>query len=335
MKTVSAVMVFHKTTPYFEPAVRSVLEQTWGDLELVLVSNGSEGGLSVLGQLATDSRVRIVQLPRNLGIPGGLEVGLAAARGEFAMLLDYDDIALPQRAERQVAALRADERLGLVSSQVDIINARSAVMRRDFSLLQSEEQQRYLRFSMPVVTPAFSGRLAAFRAYRHRPEFHWASDYDQVTRIVEHWRIGAVPEVLTHYREHQQQTTVQRRDEMLLEIALVRLLTARRRAGRSEGFQEVVGWLQEWRGSRPQTFYPKLADRFRAEGFSDLAVYHARRTLIFDRRPASLAWALSILFNALRCRPLRPTYLLNLFFRGPIAALRLHPNIWSGVSSSL
>ena len=114
MPQVSVLMVFHRVTPFFEPAVRSVLEQTFDDLELVLVDNGTGLPVKALGELGADPRVHWVRLPCNEGIPSGHNAGVAAARGEFIALQDYDDIALPHRLERQVATLRADPGIGLV-----------------------------------------------------------------------------------------------------------------------------------------------------------------------------------------------------------------------------
>jgi len=147
-----------------------------------------------------------------------------------------------------------------------------------------------------------------------------------MARIAEVWRVGGVPEVLTQYRQHQGQTTVQRRDEMLLEICAARLLTARRRASRAEDFAGVMTVLDDWRGLPPEEFFPRFAAWFLREGFADQAVYHARKGLAFRRGPLALARAGRVLAAALRLQPPRAIFLLHLFFRGPIHALHLHPN---------
>jgi hypothetical protein len=319
-------MVFHRDTPFLRPAIASVLGQSFRDLELVLVDNGCGTALAALGDAGRDPRVRLIRLPENLGIPLGLGAGLAEVKGEFVTLLDYDDIALPNRVARQVEALRADARLGLVSSMVDLIDEHGTVMRRDFSLLRSDEQQAYMRFAAPVVTPAFSGRRAAFWQFPHRVGFKWCSDYDQLARISEAWRVVGLPEVLTQYRQHASQTTVRRRDEMLLEICGARLLTSRRLASRTEDFAGVMAVLDGWRGLPPGDFFLKFAHWFLNEGFADQAVYHARKALAYCRNSRTFAEVGGVVAGALRQEPGRAGFLLHLLGRGPVHALHLHPN---------
>lgn len=328
MPAVTALMVFHRLPPFFPLAVRSLLEQSLADLELVLVNNGCDpaAAAAALGGAADDRRIRWVHRPENDGIAAGFNAGLAEVRGEFVLLLDYDDLALPDRAARQVEALRADPRLGFVSSQVEMIDAAGAFVRRGFAVLRPAEQQAYLRFAPPAVNPTLCGRTAAFRQFPYRDTFKCCMDYDQMTRIGEVWGSAAVPAVLTRYREHGEQTTVRRKHEMQLEACAIRLLTARRRAGRAEGFAEVAAGLEAWRGREPGEFFRDFAVWCDREALGEQAVYHARKWFAARRDPAALAGALRVLARALRREPSRAGFLLHLFTRGPVRALRLHPN---------
>jgi GT2 family glycosyltransferase len=83
MPVVSVVMYFHRVTPFLQPAVRSVLGQTFTDCELVLVDNGVGISAAALGESGRDPRVRLISLPRNVGIAGGHNAAVAAAQGEY------------------------------------------------------------------------------------------------------------------------------------------------------------------------------------------------------------------------------------------------------------
>ena len=115
MPVVSVIMACHRVTPFLRPAVRSVLAQTERDLELILVDNGTGAGLEPLAQDGADPRVRLVTLGTNRGIAAAHNAAVALAAGEFIALLDHDDLMLPRRLEKQIAALRASPGLGLVN----------------------------------------------------------------------------------------------------------------------------------------------------------------------------------------------------------------------------
>ena len=76
-------------------AVRSVLGQTSGDLELVVVDDGSVDGTGDILAATDDARLRVVRNAEPLGLAGALNVGLDDARGRYVARMDADDIALP------------------------------------------------------------------------------------------------------------------------------------------------------------------------------------------------------------------------------------------------
>jgi len=322
---VSVVMVFHRLNPFMAEAVGSVLNQTFRDLELILVDNGTGLGAEALGEGALDPRVRFVRLPRNEGIPTGHNAGIAAAQGEFVTLLDYDDVALPTRVERQVAALRADPRLGLVSCRAERINEHGTVLGPEFSLVGEDAQRDYTRYAAPVVTPAYTGRREVFAALPYRAEFPLAADFDFLARVAERWTMGAVPEVLLRYRWHAAQTTQQKAAEIERSLCAIRLLTARRRAAREEDLPSLSAWLTAGLQSRSASCR-QCAQLCLAEKLPALAAYHARRVFVLERTAANLAWAGRLALRALvQARGSERRLAARLFLMGPVRAHRLRP----------
>ena len=105
-------MPVHNGEPFVGEAIASVLGQTLGDLELVIVENGSSDGSVETARAAAraDARVRVVEHPRPLGIVGAGNAGMAAARAPLVARHDQDDVSHPRRLERQVAALEREPR---------------------------------------------------------------------------------------------------------------------------------------------------------------------------------------------------------------------------------
>ena len=325
MPVVSVVMYFHRMTPFLQPAVRSVLEQTLTDLELVLVDNGVGISAAALGASGRDPRVRLISLPHNLGISGGHNTAVAAARGEFIALLDSDDIALPQRLERQVAALRAEPRLGLVSSRAQQIDDTGAVIGTEFSLGGEVEQRVFTAYTNAAPAPSYTGRADVFRRLPFREQFTFAADYDFLARAVEICPMRGVPDILLHYRRHASQTTTAHYQAQMTSACMIRLLTARRRAGRDENLDAVVTALRD--GTTPdrdlREVYRYFAEISLAENFPLLAVYHARKALSVRRTPADCGWAIRVVRRACRRTDSGCSILIRMFLGGPLRAHRL------------
>lgn len=321
MPVVSVLMVFHRDTPFLRPAIASVLAQTWTDLELVLVDNGTGLTSDALGEAGRDPRLRWLRLPRNEGIPGGHNAGVAAARGEFIVLLDHDDLALPRRIERQIGLLRQDPQLGLVASRAETVDDAGHVTGSEFSLLEPAAQKRYTQYAAPVVTPAYSGRREVFAALPYRERFPLAADFDFLARAAERWPMGGVDEVLLQYRRHAAQATQVHAVAIEQSRAEIRLLTARRRAGRAEGELPVAGGATAPASAADCCRH--MARRCLEEGFVPLALYHARRAAALERGLGAGLRAAAFAVRAFpRLRSGERMLGMKLFAFGPVRATR-------------
>lgn len=103
---VSVIVPIHNPGPEAEWAVRSLVQQSWKNLEIIVVDDGSSQGLDVISRLPSlDSRISVTTLPRNRGAYSARNAGLHAARGELVTCHDGDDWAHPMRIELQARAL--------------------------------------------------------------------------------------------------------------------------------------------------------------------------------------------------------------------------------------
>lgn len=106
---VSVFMPVHQAERTLRHAAESILAQTWRNLELILVDDGSTDGSWALCQSLAeqDKRVRIHRSPRNVGPYVSKNLALRIARGRYITCHDADDWALPDRIAHQVSILRA------------------------------------------------------------------------------------------------------------------------------------------------------------------------------------------------------------------------------------
>ena len=105
--TVSVVMPLYNKADYVEAAVRSVLEQTFTDFELVVIDDGSTDGSAAVVQGMTDPRIHLLA-QGNAGAAAARNAGIAAARGRWVAFLDADDTWRPEKLARQLAVLERE-----------------------------------------------------------------------------------------------------------------------------------------------------------------------------------------------------------------------------------
>jgi glycosyltransferase involved in cell wall biosynthesis len=121
---VSVLMPAFNHASYVRTAVESVLGQTYGNLELIVIDDASSDATWEVLQSFDDPRVRLYRHEANQGAHATLNEGLALAKGEFIAILNSDDIYSPVRLERLVeAATAADSAELFMYADVEFIDA--------------------------------------------------------------------------------------------------------------------------------------------------------------------------------------------------------------------
>lgn len=108
-------MPFYRVEKYISSSIKSILNQTYTDFELILLNDGSDDRSGRIAEkfAEQDSRIVLVNNPVNMGIARSCNQALQMARGEFIVRSDSDDLALPDRLETQLAAATANPAVGV------------------------------------------------------------------------------------------------------------------------------------------------------------------------------------------------------------------------------
>ena len=110
---VSVVMPAYNAGPYIEQAIRSVLEQDYPNIELIVVDDGSKDGTPEAVEALFGDRVRVLR-QKNGGPAAARNLGIRASNGTLLAFLDADDVWLPGKLQAQVSYMLAHPDIGLV-----------------------------------------------------------------------------------------------------------------------------------------------------------------------------------------------------------------------------
>jgi glycosyltransferase involved in cell wall biosynthesis len=208
---VSILMPMFNAERYIRSAATSILDQTFRDLELVVVDDGSSDRSAEFVGAIRDPRIRLLQNPRRLGVSAARNQALAQARGTYVGFMDSDDVARPDRIARQVDFLTAHNDVALVGSWAGLIDSGGRLIGSIevpcdadtiFSLLP--------RHNCFVASSVMVRRTCMERLGGFRTEMSVAEDYDFFLRASEHFPLANIGTTLLSYRVHPSQLTTSR-----------------------------------------------------------------------------------------------------------------------------
>ena len=112
---VSVIIPTYNRAHLIGRAIRSVLDQTYQDWELIVVDDASTDDIPGIVKGFTDGRVKYIRHDENKGAAAARNTGIQAARGAYIAFLDSDDEWLPEKLERQVQAFESsDAQVGVI-----------------------------------------------------------------------------------------------------------------------------------------------------------------------------------------------------------------------------
>ena len=219
---VSVLMGVWNGAPRVREAVGSVLGQTMGDLELIVIDDGSTDGTPAILESFGDPRLRVERRARG-GLTSALNRALALARAPLLARLDADDLAVPERLARQVAFLDAHPDVGLLGSAAREVDPSGRAIRTVCPPTDDAALRRALIRSNPFVHSSMMMRRAAVELVKgYDPSFPVAQDYDLWMRLSRVTRMANLAEPLVVRRILPGRVTATRDTERLRAEARVR-----------------------------------------------------------------------------------------------------------------
>lgn len=204
-------MACHNSSAYLEEAVRSVLCQTLGDLELILIDDCSTDDTLEIAKRyqAQDDRVSIIALPAKSGAAAARNAGIRVAQGMWLGILDSDDVAEPTRFEEQLELSNRYKDLVVIGSNSISIDAEGhtiiehgyptdhgALIKRLYSM------RAFIPHSSMLYRKDVVNELKAFNT-----RYAQAEDHDLWLRLSEVGTFASIDKPLVKIRKHGKNIT--------------------------------------------------------------------------------------------------------------------------------
>ena len=305
--TVSVVMPVFNGERFLRQALESILNQSLGDFEFVIIDDGStDASSSIIASYSRrDPRVRVYR-QENRGIVESLNRGCALAQGKYIARMDADDVCALTRLERQVTFLDANPLVGLVGCGIyDNIDVNGAVLYTSYLPEDNDTIQRTLVERWCFLHPSIMFRSELHQTVGgYRKEFEGAEDHDFILRILERAQAHNLQERLISYRVNPNGLSIVYHQYMndLGDVAM--RLARQRRSGKPEDLDAEIPHLLELKQRRKapgglagavQAWHDSVyaANRYYGFGCRELCAGHlqrARRCFLRALRTNALFW---------------------------------------------
>jgi glycosyltransferase involved in cell wall biosynthesis len=206
---VSVLVPAYNRAGYLLEAVNSAVNQTFRDLEVVIVDDGSTDDTPQVVRGIDDPRVHYLH-QENRGVSAALNTASRAARGEYLALLGSDDVWLPNLLEELVPVLDTDADLGLVYARARGMDAQGRPLPQ---ILGAPEKFPGEPLKSLLYGDCVCGLAAVFRRTCLERVGGWDQtmigneDWDLWIRMAEHFRFAYRDQILARYRMHPQSLT--------------------------------------------------------------------------------------------------------------------------------
>lgn len=182
---ISVLMPTYNVEEYVEEAVRSILNQTWTNFELIIVDDCStDKTFDILRGLANqDPRIRIYRNKENSKICQTLNRAWSHAKGNYIARMDGDDISTSDRFQVLMDFLYEHKKCGLVGSGMITIDENGKELSRP-SFLKSNKYIRYFNSYKSCITHIWIARREVYEKLNGYREIPYAEDYDFVLRCI-------------------------------------------------------------------------------------------------------------------------------------------------------
>ncbi len=201
---VSVVIPLYNSEKYIRETILSVLNQTYQNIEIVVVDDGStDSSKSIVDELILRFPKKIKYISQsNQGVSVARNTGIDHATGEFIAFLDSDDYWVDSKIEEQVKALSESQKSVCYSGHINLFNDTGSETENHTEFLSGDISQAFLEHKIVAQTGTWLFNLRLLKEFniKFTPNANWGEDIEFIFKAISVAEVTNVPKYLTYYR---------------------------------------------------------------------------------------------------------------------------------------
>lgn len=202
---------------FIADSIKSVLNQTFDDFELIIVNDGSTDCTQQIVEQFSDPRIRLFSNTKNMGLVYTRNRSKDLARGRFIAILDSDDIAHQHRLELQYKFLLANPETVLCGGHARQIDGNGAPTGTIIQVPTKPNLAATMLFGNPFVNSSTMFSKEVFLSFGGYRDFAPAEDYDLFVRIAEKYTVTNLDSMLVDYRVHSRNISLIQSERLIVQ----------------------------------------------------------------------------------------------------------------------
>lgn len=217
---ITVLMSTYNDEKYIETSIKSILDQTYPYFEFIIVNDGSTDNTLQIIKRFHDDRIIVIN-KSNTGLSDSLNVGISRSKYEWIARMDGDDIALPDRLEKQVKMIGAD--VAVIGGQVDYLSSTDIVTPCALFPISDRIIRFYLGLGVgKIVHPtALLNKSILQKIGGYDINLFGAEDFDLWIRLCHYGKLINIPDKVLLYRKNPNGVSIGRKEIQLLKFLIV------------------------------------------------------------------------------------------------------------------
>lgn len=212
---VSVNMPVYNGESFIKKAIESILSQTFQDFEFIIVNDGSTDNTVAIIEQFNDPRIKLVHNDQKSGLAHVRNKAINESGGKYIAILDSDDIAYPDRLQKQVDFLETHSGYCLVCSWVDYIDGNGKIVGNEYLEYADNEIPSALFFLDCIAQSSVMMRRDMLPGnLPYNTDLVIGEDYDLWIQLAKKYKMHIMQEPLIQYRNHLSNTSQNMRDSV-------------------------------------------------------------------------------------------------------------------------
>jgi len=261
---ISVIMPVYNAEKYIGEAIESIRNQTFANFEFIIIYDLSfDNSLKIINNYS-DSRIRIIENKKRIGLVKSLNKAVKCARGEYIARQDADDISLPDRLELQLEFLEKHPKVALIGTGIYVIDKNGDVTEK--RIMHPNPKKSLLKGNRFIHGSVMFRKAVIDEFGAYNELFKNSEDYELWLRLSQKYEINNLALPLYKLRAHSSSISAAKIEEQQMYAVIARKLVM------GEIKEEVLLNLP----NDPSTFYQILNQSDKLMFYKAVAYNHTQ-----------------------------------------------------------